>query len=290
MGREKAAACNRELGAELRKRRKAARLSASDVAFRTGWDPSKVSRIESGHAGTSMVDLCHYLAACQVFPRQADELVELCGAADRNLGYWLCSDPARSLPTLVFHESAAKRSTYYEPVVVPGLLQTRDYARAMIANGGDSPERAVDALRVRIERQRVLGRAPRTFFVHEQALRLPVGGPALMHEQLLHILLTAATPGVTVRVVPQSAGERSVFGGPFHLIEFDRHDPLVYLDFKRNGLFLDGRHHVATYREALPELDAVALDEHRSRAVLSELADAYERPSPCGHRCRAEPA
>ena len=124
-----------------------------------------------------------------------------------------------------------------------------------------------------------------TFFVHEQALRLQVGSTAVMHEQLLHLVLMAGLPNVTLRVLPASAAERSMFGGPFRLFEYRDHHPLVYLDGPLSGLFLDDPGYVDDYRQLLPALASVALDEGQSRSFAAELADRV-RPREPQARCR----
>jgi hypothetical protein len=128
------------------------------------------------------------------------------------------------------------------------------------------------------------------FFVHEQALRLQVGSPAIMHEQLLHLVLMTALHHVTLRVIPATTGERSAFGGPFQLLEFSKHPALVYLDHFNGGLFLEDRRYVENYEGLVPELTAVALDEEESRSFAAALADEYDRgsQSDAGHHLEDE--
>lgn len=223
MAQDEALACRRELGAELRKRREAAGLTGLELAHQVGWSPSRVSRVESGHLGLSEVDLIHYLAFCGVYPRDHGELLAMCRQAERKLGYWLSphgqglEDSVRSL---IFHEATAINSISYEPHVLPGLLQTEDYARAMVRQYGSRTERNVElCVRARMERQGILRRfspARFTFFIHEHALRHVVGDLATMHEQLLTVVLLDGLPHVAMRVIPASAS----FGGAFRLLGF----------------------------------------------------------------------
>jgi transcriptional regulator with XRE-family HTH domain len=278
MGRANASACYRELGAELRKRREAANVTAARIADDTGWDRTKVSRIESGHADISTVDLILYLGACGIYAGAAQDVIQLCRTAMANQGYWL----ERSLGSLIFHESTADRSIDYEPFTVPGLLQTRAYARRKIARSAKYTSVSVDdALRVRLERQAILRRprpAESEVFLHERALRTEVGNAAIMHEQLLHIVIVAALANVTLRVIPEVAGDEGVFGGPCRLFEFRKNDPLVYQDGFIAGVFIDDADVVGDhYRYLVPELRAVALDPEASRAFVAGLADEYDR-------------
>ncbi|MGH3756207.1 helix-turn-helix domain-containing protein [Actinophytocola sp.] len=284
MGRANATACYRELGAELRKRREAAGVTAARVADETGWDRTKISRIESGRVGIGTVDVIFYLAACGVYRPQAKDLLQLCRTAEHHQGYWLSPHGEwlpGSLNTLIYHEATADRSISYEPFVVPGLLQTPAYARGWIARSAPRLSRSADeALRIRMERRAILHRrrpAEFVFFVHEQALRTQVGSATVMHEQLLHMVLMAALGHMTLRVVPASAQ----FGGSFRLFEYRTHAPLVYLDGFLTGVFIEDGDVVGDYyRHLMPELRAIALDTGESREFAAALADEYDRGSP----------
>lgn len=287
MGRTNATACYRELGAELKKRRRAAGLSGDDIVRATGWHRSKVSRIESGQSDISVVDTIHYLGACKIFAAEAKDLLTLCAEAERQVGYWLGPHGEwleDSLSSLIYHEATADRSVSYEPMVIPGLLQTQRYARVWIARTpGWSRETIEAAVRLREERQQVLHRPQPghfIFYVHEQALRLRVGTQAVMQEQLLKLVLMAALPHVTLRVLPASAEVNALFGGSFRLFEYREHNPLVYLDQPWTGLFLEDREFVANYRRLLPKISSIALDEAESRVFVADLANALDQGSP----------
>lgn len=272
----------RELGEELRRIRAKANLTGLEMSHRTGWGPTKISRVESGHMKVSEVDLIHYLGACRVFPPQANDLLALCHDAHRHSDYWLEAQGDHledSIKALIYHEVTCGSSTSYEPQLVPGLLQTESYARAMISQYSWRPETNVEfCVRARMERQQVLRRPipPRfDFFVQEDALRLNIGGAAVMHEQLLTLVLMSGLPSVVIRIVPSSA----VFGGAFRLFRFADHQPLVYVDAYIGGFFLEDQTFVGNYRELVPAISDVALDEGQSREYLAALASEYERES-----------
>jgi transcriptional regulator with XRE-family HTH domain len=286
MGRNHATACYRELGEELRKYRARAGLTGDDICRATGWHRSKVSRVEKGHVEISMVDAIHYLAACKVFATQAKDLLRLCAEAERQTNYWLSPHGEwleDSLSSLIFHESTADRSTSYEPMVIPGLLQCQRYARIWSERTPGLSREAVEAgIRLREERQQILHRplpGRFTFYIHERALRLRVGSDNVMHEQLLRLLFLAALPHVTVRVLPDSAGVLALFGNPFRLFEYREHNPLVYLDQFATGLFLEDQDFVADYRRLLPKISSIALSEAQSGELIADLANALERGS-----------
>jgi hypothetical protein len=227
----------------------------------------------------------HYVVGCGGTLKTIKPYVELTGLAERKQGYWLTDKRmGKSLQSLIFHETSARRSIIYEPQVIPGLLQTADYARAQIT--AVEPDIAEDelagAIRTREERQRILNwanPASFTFYVHEQALRLRVGSATTMHEQLLQLVLTAALDNVSLRIVPSAAGEHSLFGGPFQLMETDDHPPVMYLDHAFGGLILEDRKYLESYYRILPTLTHIALDEGQSRKFAADLADAFDRGS-----------
>lgn len=286
MGASRGSACYREVGAELVARRVAAGRTGQQIADITGWSRTRVARMESGEACTSIADLIHYLVLCKVKIPQMKPILEIARIAERRQGYWL-SDRERteadSLRSLIYHEAAARRTISFEPLAVPGLLQTAGYATAQLTREAGAPSAVIEgALRTRQERQRILRwerPAGFVFFVHEQALRLQVGSAAIMHEQLLHLVLASALEHVTLRVIPCSAGARSTFGGPFKIMEDAKHQPLLYLDLFNSGLFIEDRQYVEDYYQLLPELNAVALDEGESRSFAADLADEYDRGS-----------
>src|SRR5690349_12023333 len=125
----------RELGAELRKRRIAAGLTGVELAERVGWTKTKISRMETGQSLADTIDVVQYLGWCGIFHPQAEEVVELCREAHRARGFWLSPQGEwleDSLSSLIYHEATSNNFLSYAPLLVPGLLQTADYARSRI--------------------------------------------------------------------------------------------------------------------------------------------------------------
>lgn len=287
MGLHNGSAAYRELGAMLRRLREDAGITGAALAEQLDLTPTHVSRMESGKRDSTTTDVVHYVVGCGGTLKTIKPYVELTRIAERKQGYWISDKRiGNSLQSLIFHEASARRLFGYDPQLIPGLLQTPDYARAVIA--AIEPDLAEDEIagmiRTRGARQRVLHwsrPALFCFYVHEQALRLQVGSTAIMHEQLLHLVLTAALENITVRIVPSAAGERSAFGGSFRLMEFgDELLPLAYLDHPGGaGLFLEDPKFVEGFHQLLPKLTDIALDEGESREFAAKLADAYDRGS-----------
>jgi hypothetical protein len=158
-------------------------------------------------------------------------------------------------------------------------LQTEGYIRALTAERW--PHRDVEfSVEIRRDRQRILHRpsaARFMFFVHENALRMRVGHPAIMQEQLLSLLLLDGLPQVAVRVVPATAGAQATFGGAFRVFEYANHPSLVYLDGPFAGLFLEDAEYVAGYRRLIPAIADIALNERQSRECLATIASDHDR-------------
>jgi transcriptional regulator with XRE-family HTH domain len=285
MGKKNAAACYRELGAEMRRLRVAAGLTGRQISYKTGWDPSRVSRVESGQESVDVAALSLYLGILRLPYDVALPLIDMCRKAKAQKGHWLSEHGEwvpDSLSSLIYHESMATVSISYEPQVVPGLLQTERYARALISRQRDRTAAEVDAgICVRMERQAALARRDCrfVFYVHEHALRLEVDSPAIMYEQMVALTLAGALPNVDVRTVPVSAGEESVPGEAFRLFEFEEYNPLIHLDLLATTLWLEEPAYVEPYRGVIAGLAGIAEGAEESRSSIAALADEYDRGS-----------
>lgn len=204
-------------------------------------------------------------------------LLALCD--DLGVPGWLQEHGGRlpkQLVTLVDHEDKAARITDVEVAIVPGLLQTADYARALLHGGANVPPDEIDdRVTARMTRQELFGRGQGTrfvFFLHEAVLHVPVGGPAVLAEQLHHLLRMSVRPVVSIRVVPFAAGAHAAINGAFRLMEFREIRPVVYLEGTTTALFLERREQVWAYKRILESLGRGALDEARSRDVIATVA------------------
>ncbi|WP_344422055.1 DUF5753 domain-containing protein [Amycolatopsis minnesotensis] len=179
---------------------------------------------------------------------------------------------------MVVQESLATVITEYESNVVPGLLQTENYAETLMRWGGLlTPDNVELRVRARMARQGLFQRStpPRClFFLREHALRTVVGDSRLMHEQMLYLLLTGAHPRCAVRVVLDSTGPNT--WNSFRVMEYDKYPSIVYAEGICGGTFLEVPSDVITHRTILGKLENAALDEEESRAWLTDLAAAYD--------------
>ena len=268
---------SRELGEGLRRAMEAAGLTGVEAARRLDWSPSRVSRMLSGTRGTTEVDVAMFLTVCGVRGRERKRLLAVC--QDQGVPGWLQEYGDRlpkQLVTLVDHEDKAQRITDFEATWVPGLLQTPDYARALISRVITVPTDEVEErVAARLARQELFGRGTGArfgFFLHETALRLPVGGAAVLSDQLHHLLRMSVRPPITVRVVPAAVGAHAAVNGSFRLMEFPEFHPVVYLESDTTALFLEKREQVTAYRRILGALAEVALDEGHSRDLIATVA------------------
>jgi hypothetical protein len=228
------------------------------------------------------MDLARFLGTCDVPQDEAWTLIRLAQLPDT--GVWPRIH-GKQLPdqllTVVMNETTASTIIQYQPIAVPGLIQTRNYAAALIraaitATLGDVEPR----LNARMERQEMLKKrdsAQAAFFIDESALRRPVCSPADMSEQLLHLVLVTANPRIKVRVVPMSAGAHAGLGGPFMFMGYTDRRPVVYLESELVSTFVEERSIVEAYRAIRHELDRIALSEEESQSLLTDLASMYDR-------------
>jgi transcriptional regulator with XRE-family HTH domain len=286
MGRKYAPAGYRELGAKLKALRNAAGLTARQVGRKTAWDPTKISRIESGQVHIDVAALCWYLGVLRVPHDVAVPLIDLGRQARNNTGFWITARGERVpdvFSSLLYHESTADHSTIYEPQVIPGLLQTERYARAMIGGNITYTKDDVESnVGIRLGRQWVLDRRDCLFdfYIHEQALRTVVGDRDIMAEQMLALALGGSAPSVSVRVVPGPIGDHPTLLGSFHVFEFEEYEPLVHLEQAAVASFwFEDRDLVAPYRKLALHLADVSASVGESREFIAALADEYDRGS-----------
>ncbi|MGH3935012.1 MAG: helix-turn-helix domain-containing protein [Pseudonocardiaceae bacterium] len=268
---------SRELGEGLREAMKQAGLSGKHAAALLDVTPSYVSMLLAGKRGASEVDIAAFLGVCRVKGAERDRLLALCREQDTP-GWFQQHGSAlpKQLATLIDHENKAVTISAFEAVGVPGLLQTGEYARAVISRVVNVPPGEVDdRVAARLARQSLFSRhrPPRfTFYLHESALRLPVGGAAVMAEQLRHLHRMSARSYLSLRVVPIALGAHAAMTGAFYLMEFAEFKPVAYLESETSSLFLEKPDEIAAYRRILAALADTALSEGQSRELIAALA------------------
>jgi hypothetical protein len=176
-------------------------------------------------------------------------------------------------------EAEARSVRNYESLFIPGLLQTEDYARAVITGvlPGAAPDQVAQRVQARVERQQLLDREdPLELWavIDEAAIRRRVGGPKIMHDQVTHLAEAAARPNITIQVIPFEAGAHPGMPGSFVHTDFkDPLDPeLVYIDTMAGDLFLEADADLHRYRSMFDHLRATSLSAAQTSDLLASTA------------------
>jgi hypothetical protein len=270
----------RELGDELRRLRGDRR--AVDVANTLGWSESKLSRIETARTGITETDLDRLLGAYGVRVEDRVRLRDL-ARRGRARAWWTpyrssVPDPYEEYVAL---EAEAIAMSEWESQVVPGLLQTDEYARAVIEAGADitDPQTAQRRLALRMARQAVLTRNPPpllTAILDDSVLRREVGGRDVLDRQLQHLFDASHRPGVELLVLPFDVGAHAALTESFVIFDFeiDSRAPVVHSEGLTGGQFRTRPEDVDIYRAAFQDLRRRALPVGASRSVIARSGEA----------------
>jgi transcriptional regulator with XRE-family HTH domain len=266
---------SRQVAGQLRHLREVAGLSCADVAAKMGMSASKISRIETGNSRLQPDDVSSILGLYDVPAEKRTQLMELV-RKNGERGWW---ERQPGLPhlwrTLIDLEAKAARIENYESMFVPGLLQTAEYARAVISGAAPAlSETEVDNLVAsRMARQALLTRrnAPELVAVlDEGVVRREVGEPGVLIRQLRQLADFAQRPHIRLQVVPYSAGVHPGWQGPFMLQEFEDDPAFVYVESQTTCMFLDSEPDLTAYRLAMRNILDVALSPEQTMDLISE--------------------
>jgi transcriptional regulator with XRE-family HTH domain len=266
------------LGGALRRRREAAGVSRERAGEAIRASPAKISRLELGRVGFKERDVADLLTAYGVHdPAERAEFLDLARQANAP-GWWhRYSDLLHSwFETYLGLEQAASVIRNYELQFVPGLLQTRDYARAVTMLGHSDPVEVERRVELRMQRQELLHRKnPPTLWavVDEAALRRSLLKPAQTREQLTHLIEMNELPQVSLQVAPFSYGGHAAAGGPFAILRFAEPDlpDIVYLEQLTSALYLDKRADVEHYAAVMDRLCAQVEPPDRTTEILMQI-------------------
>lgn len=266
----------RRLALELRRLREAAKLTCEEVAEQLECSASKISRVETGRVSVSPRDVRDMLEIYGVPPDQRDSLVQL-ARESRQKGWWHAYGDSVSphFATYLGLEGAAFEIRIYEVNLIPGLLQTEEYARAVITAGMvNSPRDEIERrVALRMERQRLaISSPPKVWAVmDEAAVRRQVGGPEVMRAQLEYLREIGALRHVSLQIIPFSAGAHPAMGRPFVILAFgEAADPdVVYLEDLTSALWVENMAEVDRYNIFFNHLQATALSFDDSAALMA---------------------
>jgi transcriptional regulator with XRE-family HTH domain len=275
----------RRLGIELRRLRESKNHTLEQVKAEFGWSTSKVSRMERGLVPVSPADLKHLIRFYDVKDQKVMDGLLALASGTRGRDWWHRYDDVipRQFSTYLGFEAAASSVHTYEGSVVPGLLQTAKYARALVDAVGDAQneEEAARRVEAREYRQQILtgDHAPRLHaIVDEAVLHRLVGGRAVMHEQLRHLAEAAQRTNLIVQVVPFAAGAHRAMEGGFIILRFaDAEDgDVVSVDLRTRSLYLDDADEVEAYRDAWESVLAAAANPMQSLHMISTAAEEMQ--------------
>ncbi|WP_130800081.1 helix-turn-helix domain-containing protein [Streptomyces otsuchiensis] len=275
----------RRLGQELRKLREDRGMTAEEVADRLLVSQSKISRLENGRRSISQRDVRDLCGVYEVRDRRlVDSLMQM-ARESRQQGWWHAfAELSPGYSVYIGLEMDAASLRVYEPQVVPGLLQTTDYAMAVISGAlpevaRSDVERRVEVRTRRQERVRDERRPLRLWaVVDEAALRRQVGGPATMAAQLRYLVAVSELPHVTLQVMPFESGAHPGVNGQYAIMEFPEANDstVVYLEGVTNDLYLEKPHDVQNYSVLYEHLRAQALSPEMTRDFVIGIAEEFE--------------
>jgi transcriptional regulator with XRE-family HTH domain len=268
---------SRRLGRELRKLREAAGMTLEDAGKTVGSSSSRIHRIESGEIKARPGDVMEILVAYRLsIDSEPGRSLLVMARELREVGWWQRLDalPTR-LATLIAYEEEATEIRNFEPTLVPGLLQTEAYARAVISVGVETDdEKIAQRVKARMQRQEVLTKKPARMRLHaiiaETVLMVEVGSTEVMGEQLAHLVKVASQPNVTVQVLRFAAGAHMADHGGFIVLNFEDDPPLGYIDTLGGALFLESSNDIRRLTSVYEHLVSLAMSPAESVKFIKE--------------------
>jgi hypothetical protein len=265
------------IGAELARHRNAAGMTLAGASRSSGIPAPSIGHLESGRMQQDPEHISRLLTAYQAGQAEIDRLSTLTGRADEAT-WW--APWARVVPdwlkTFVGLEALASDEFVYEPTIIPGLLQTEDYARAVTTGSPrvrqDHGERFVG---FRMARAARLTEGDQPLRLHaviaEAALRLAVGTPELRRDQLRYLLVMSELDNVTIQIIRPEDGLHNALTGQFVLLGFDNTHSLAYAELPDGAVYLQDREQVETYKLVSETLQRVALGPDQSAALVASM-------------------
>jgi transcriptional regulator with XRE-family HTH domain len=268
------------LGAQLRRLREHAGISRDDAGYHIRASGSKISRMELGRVSfkeRDVTDLLEYYGVTDVAERE--KLVQLTREANATPWYQKFQDVVPDwFHVFVGLEEAAQLIRVYEVQFVPGLLQTEEYARAIIMQGapGVDPDEVERRVALRMGRQKLLTREnpPRYWVImDEAALRRPMGGRDVHFKQIERLIDLVSEPNITLQVMPFRYGGHAADGGAFTIMRFPETDlpDVVYMEYLTGAHYIDKPEEVERYAAVMERLSVAGTSPDRTREILAGM-------------------
>ena len=270
----------RALSAALRETRRASGVGLRALSRQLELSHTQLSHWENGSRVPSIETVAMILAALRVPSGDRERILDLArNTAEPN---WLTVGLAgipQQLAGAIERERAASAMSQWSPMMVPGLLQTPDFTRAMMWDGTLPPEEEDIRLMVRSGRSEVLTRSDPLRFeaiVSEVVLRQNIATPRVMAEQFGHLIEMSERPNITIRLVPLETGYHPGLSGPFVLYDFPAAPPVVHFEHFSSGAFVPTEHDVNEHRQALKEIRKLAFDQSESLRFIEQARNDWE--------------
>jgi len=269
------AVLRRRLRVELKKIRAHTGMTQRDIAEQLDWSPSKIIRIENGAVAISTTDLKALLDSYGVTDRRRiDELVSWAKGSRRQPGSQYKAFLGSEAVQLFGYEADALVLRNHEPSVVPGLLQTEEYTRALMQDGLNKTEQEIDLyVEYRAEHQELLDRSdrPELFFMMDEAvIRRPVGSPEIMCRQLEHLIELNDRENLSIQILRFSLGAHRGMNGSFVYLEFPPdQDDVLFLEMPLGDKVIrEDPETTSEYLQRYWDLESRATKPHELRNVL----------------------
>ncbi|MGP4014281.1 helix-turn-helix domain-containing protein [Saccharopolyspora sp. 5N708] len=271
----------RALGGALRAAREERGLKLRELATKIERDPGILSRWETGERTPKPENVSRILTELGVNGVRYDGIMTLAYRTDEP--QWAATtlpEQRQQLAAFLDYEQNATKIIEVAPLLVPGLLQTSGYIRAIMSAGGVPVGDIATRIAVRIGRREVLAKenpAQLVALIGQGVLFHGVGGRSTAVEQVKYLLEMARLPNVDLRIIPYHSGWHPGLEGPFTLIESEQATPVVLLETRRSGLCLHQDGDVNAYREAADMILRVAMNSDESMRLIAEIANRLEK-------------
>ncbi|GLZ42813.1 hypothetical protein Acsp05_64370 [Actinokineospora sp. NBRC 105648] len=259
----------------MRALRKSHGATLGEVAKALGVAPSTVLRWETGERTLKVPHIARYGSAIGATPEQIDAIKRLAWETSKQY-----LPKRRKIVTLLEIERNAQMITTVSALLIPGLLQTGDYVRAMLRQDNAADDEIGGMVAVRLGRKDAinrLGAARLVAIVGEAALHLMIGGPDVMAHQLRELLQMSSRANVEIRILPFAAGwSPAIQEGPFSLVEFADKPPVVQVDHSKQSLFFEDTNDVSSFIRIVSQILSAAIDSAPSAKLIADRIEQLE--------------
>jgi transcriptional regulator with XRE-family HTH domain len=270
-----------DLGAAIAEERRHRGMSQRQLGELVGHDSGWMSRIEANKRLPKLDDVARIAEVLELDADRAAELVRMAGETPKHS--WLAITlPERRAQqrALLSVERTAKVVHHVAPLTIPGVLQTSDIIRSIMIAGGVPEDEIDERVSIRIGRRDLIARknpAHLDVLLGEAAVRMVIGGPKIMADQLRYLLELMVLPNIVLRIVPFSAGWTPASAGAFILFESDTAPDRAHLETQTTGLLLTAREDIAAHRQAADAVREMAMSPNATKELIARVITELEK-------------